>query len=75
MSQATARFGSRVRDSRQAASLTQEGLAERAGVHWSYIGQVERGQVNLTLHNMVKLARALDVDLAELVAGLDQCTV
>lgn len=72
MSQATHAFGSRMREFRQNASLTQEDLAERAGVHWSYVGQVERGQVNLTLHNMVRIARALEVDLADLVRGLDQ---
>ena len=75
MSQATEGFGARVREFRQAASLTQEDLAEAAAVHWSYVGQVERGQVNLTLHNMIKFARALGVDLAELVRGLDQASI
>jgi transcriptional regulator with XRE-family HTH domain len=72
LSEAAAGFGSRVREFRQSASLTQEGLADRSGIHWSYIGKVERGQVNLTLHNMVRLARALETDLADLVQGLDQ---
>jgi len=72
LSEAAAGFGARVREFRQSASLTQENLADRSGIHWSYIGKVERGQVNLTLHNMVRIARALETDLADLVKGLDQ---
>jgi hypothetical protein len=45
-------------------------LAERCGVHWTFLGQVERGQRNLSLHNILKVARGLRVDPAELVKGL-----
>jgi transcriptional regulator, XRE family len=45
-------------------------LAERAGLHWTYIGQVERGQRNLSLHNILKIASGLGVDAGELVRGL-----
>jgi len=65
-----AEFGRRVRSHRKSASLTQEQLAERAELHWTYVGQVERGQANLTLHSIVVIAAALDVDPSELVAGL-----
>jgi transcriptional regulator with XRE-family HTH domain len=70
LSDATATFGRRVRERRNALGLSQEALAQRCGVHWTFLGQVERGQRNLSLHNMLKIARGLDVDPAELVAGL-----
>jgi len=39
-------------------------------LHWTYFGQVERGQVNISLHNILKIAEALEVDPGELVTGL-----
>lgn len=70
LSEATGEFGRRVREHRTALGLSQEALAEGTDIHWSYLGQVERGQTNLTLHNILKLAQALNVDPSELVAGL-----
>ena len=55
-------FGARVRALRDDAGLTQEALAAAAGLHWTYIGQVERGQRNLTYKNILRLARGLGVD-------------
>ncbi|HVX23023.1 MAG TPA: helix-turn-helix transcriptional regulator [Acidimicrobiales bacterium] len=63
-------FGERVRRRRQELHLSQEALADQAGVHWTFLGQVERGQRNLSLHNVLKLAAGLDIDPAELVRGL-----
>jgi transcriptional regulator with XRE-family HTH domain len=63
-------FGRRVRSHRQALGLTQEGLAERAGLHWTYVGSVERGERNLSLLNVLRLAKALKIDPADLVSGL-----
>jgi transcriptional regulator with XRE-family HTH domain len=70
LSEATVAFGRRVRQHREALGLSQEKLADRAGLHWTFVGQVERGRRNLTLHNVLKLAAALDVDAGELVRGL-----
>jgi transcriptional regulator with XRE-family HTH domain len=70
LSDATRLFGERLRSRRRSLGLSQEGLAERSGVHWTFVGQVERGQRNLSLHNALKLARGLGVDLGELVGGL-----
>lgn len=71
LSAATAEFGRRVREGRAALGLTQEELAHAADLHWSYIGQVERGRTNLTLHNLLRLAVALEVDPGTLVTGIE----
>lgn len=70
LSSATQAFGQRVRSRRTEQGLSQEGLADLAGLHWTFVGQVERGQRNLSLHNILKLAGALDCDPGELVKGL-----
>lgn len=70
LSAATCEFGARVRQRRHALGLSQESLAEGTALHWSYLGQVERGQANLTLHNILKIAEVLGVDPGDLVSGL-----
>lgn len=47
--------------------MTQEELADAAGVHWTYVGQIERGERNLTYKSMLKLARGLDLSVRRLV--------
>ena len=59
-------FGGRVRDLRKARGLSQEELADRAGLHFTYIGGVERGERNLSLKSINKIADALGVDAREL---------
>jgi len=59
-------FGLRVRLLRNQAGLTQEKLSFRADLERSYIGQVERGERNVTILNVCKLAKALRVRPAEL---------
>lgn len=63
-------LGRRVRASRKAARLSQEKLGELAGLHRTYIGHLERGEVNPSLNNIVRVATALAVDPAELVRGM-----
>jgi len=53
--------GERIRAYRKNAGLTQEALAEKAEVHHTYIGQLERGEKNATLETVEKIARALDL--------------
>jgi transcriptional regulator with XRE-family HTH domain len=55
------RFGERVRVLRERTGLSQEGLAAKAGIHRTYMGGVERGERNLCLRNIVRLANALGV--------------
>lgn len=52
-------LGNEIRGRRLRLGLTQEQLAERAGLHPTYVGSVERGERNLSLQNIVLLARAL----------------
>ena len=63
-------FGRRVRDRRGKLGWTQEKLAVEAGLHFTYIGSVERGERNVSLRNVVRLAAALGVDPGDLVRGL-----
>jgi transcriptional regulator with XRE-family HTH domain len=64
-------FGVNVRKMRSTRGLSQETLADDAGLHRTYIGAVERGETNISLMNMVKIAKGLQVSLAELIAGID----
>jgi len=61
------RFGRRVRELRLKRGLSQEALSFEADLDRSYIGQVERGERNISIENMAKLARALKVTLSELL--------
>jgi transcriptional regulator with XRE-family HTH domain len=69
-SEATRIFGERVREHRQRLGISQETLAQLSDVHWTFVGQVERGTRNLSLHNIIKLAGGLDIDPAILVKGI-----
>jgi len=60
-------FGTRVRERRLALGLTQQELADRAGLHRSYIGEVELGRRNVTLESAAKIAKVLQVDVASLL--------
>lgn len=61
-----AKFGSRVRKERRQLGLSQEELAARAGVHRTYIGMIERGEKNITLENIEKIASALSISLPDI---------
>lgn len=60
-------FGRAVRNLRLRKGLSQEGLAEIAGIHRTYMGDVERGTRNIALVNMTRIAHALGVPLSELL--------
>jgi transcriptional regulator with XRE-family HTH domain len=63
-------FGQNVRRIRKARGLSQEELAQMSGLHRTYVGSVERGERNISLNNIVLIAQALNVPIAELVAGI-----
>lgn len=60
------RFGERVRAFREKLGLSQEALAAKAGIHRTYMGGVERGERNVSLKNIIRLASALGVHPREL---------
>ena len=60
-------FAKRLRQIRQIKGLSQEALADLAGLHRTYIGSVERSERNVSIDNMERLANALEVDIAELL--------
>ncbi len=64
------RFGRRLRALRMERGLSQEALSFEAELDRSYVGQVERGECNISLQNMAKLARALGVKLSDLLRGV-----
>jgi len=59
------KFGGKVREERLRQSLSQEGLAVRAGVHRTYIGMIERAEKNITLENIEKIAKALGMKISD----------
>ena len=65
-------FGHAVRDLRFSRALSQEALAERAGLHRTYIGGIERGERNVSLVNIGLLADALEVELATLMGAVER---
>lgn len=61
------KFGNKVRERRIALNLSQEQLASRAGVHRTYVGMIERAEKNITLGNIQKIAKALELSLDKLM--------
>ncbi len=62
-------FADNIKLLRRQRGLSQEALAERAGLHRTYIGAVERGERNITLLNANRIAEALNVTLSECLEG------
>ena len=60
------KFGKKVREIRVKQNLSQEKLATKAGVHRTYIGMIERAEKNITLENIEKLAKALEMKIKDL---------
>lgn len=62
-------LGARLRVLRLERQLTQEALADAAGLHWTYIGQIERAERNFTVKNVLRLERGLGIGPGELLRG------
>lgn len=56
-------FGNRVKELRKAQNMSQEDLADAAGLHRTYIGMIERAEKNITLVNIEKIAKALKTEI------------
>lgn len=64
------RLAFHLRARRRAVGLSQEVLADLAGLHRTYVGGIERGERNVSIDNIEKLARALDSDVVELLGRI-----
>lgn len=71
MSAMTKLIGLRIRNYRIQSCLNQEQLAELAGCHPTYIGQIERGEKNPTIESIVKITKALKIPLSQLFENID----
>ena len=65
------KFGKNVQKIRKIRHLSQEQLAELAGVHRTYIGMIERAEKNITLYNIERIAKGLNVPIVELLSVKD----
>jgi transcriptional regulator with XRE-family HTH domain len=71
LSPAHAAFGAELRRLREQRGLTQEQLGAAVGIHATYVGDVERGERNVSLRNIIRLGRALDASPSELVLAAE----
>ena len=62
-------FAFRLREMRMAKGLSQEARADEAGLHRTYVGSVERGERNISLVNVERLAKELGLSVCELLCG------
>ncbi|ODP27256.1 UDP-N-acetylglucosamine 1-carboxyvinyltransferase [Paenibacillus nuruki] len=66
MDEVLIKLGSKIREYRNLKGLSQDQLGELCGFHFSYIGGVERGERNITIENIAKISKALDIELSKL---------
>lgn len=64
-------LGKRIKKMRGERSLSQEELAELAGVHRTYVGMIERGEKNVTVFSAQKISAALGISISELFEGYE----
>ena len=60
-------LGKKIREEREKLAISQERLGELAKVHRTYVGMIERGEKNITLQNLVKFAKALNLNVRDLI--------
>ncbi len=64
-------FGKKVREERLKRGYSQEHLAALASLHRTYIGMIERAEKNITLENIGKIAKALDLKIVDLLQNVE----
>ena len=64
-------LGNNVRSLRHQKGLSQEQLAELTGLHRTYIGGIERGERNVSIQNLICLAKALNTPVSKILEGID----
>lgn len=65
------KFGNKIQILRKIKNLSQEELAYICGLHRTYIGMIERGEKNITLKNIEKLSKVLDINISDLLKDLN----
>jgi transcriptional regulator with XRE-family HTH domain len=63
-------FARNMRSRRKLLDLSQEELAAKSGMHWTFIARVERAETSVTLRSIVKIAKGLGCKAAELMSGI-----
>jgi transcriptional regulator with XRE-family HTH domain len=67
-----AKFGKIIKQLRSNKGFSQEELGHRAGLHRTYIGMIERAEKNITIENICKLSKALDVPLSSIFLEIEK---
>jgi transcriptional regulator with XRE-family HTH domain len=62
--------GAAIRKQREAVGLSQEKLAEKSDLHHNFIGEVERGNMDISIGSLIKVAKALSIRPSDLLADL-----
>lgn len=71
MDQLAKALGKRIRHRRKARGLSQDGLALLSGIDRSYVGRIERGEINITVEKLYRIARVLGCDPVTLLPALE----
>ena len=71
MSELSVMIGKLLREARRAAGLSQEALAEKCGLHPTYIGQIERGEKNVTVESIYRIAHGLGISMSSVFELID----
>lgn len=65
-------FGTQIKLQRKLLNLTQEDLSNKTGLHRTYIGMIERGEKNITLKNIEKIASELNIKISTLFIEMEK---
>lgn len=65
-------LGSTIKSQRHKYDYSQEKFAEVAGIHRTYVGDIERGERNVSLYGLVRIANALDMPLSQLISEAEE---
>ncbi|HXB21244.1 MAG TPA: helix-turn-helix transcriptional regulator [Candidatus Solibacter sp.] len=63
-------IGKKVRELRMEAGLSQEVFADKAGIHRMHMGEIERGEIDMSISTLMKVCHALGVKVSKLVQGI-----
>ena len=74
-SEATQIFGARMREIRKEIGISQMDLGELAGIHFTNIAKIERGEANPSLFTIIRISDALEIDPAVLITGLNTAQI